>query len=355
MTSRPSALHRDYRPAAVYNAALPTPDHRLAMWLLALTCAALLASVPVIVSAADAPSSAARDAAATAAAPNVIGRVTVSRGRVTARGADGRRRTLERRSPLFEGDVLNTGVRGRVQILFRDGARLSLRPNTEMSLDEYKFTEAAPERDRSRMNLRRGGFRTVTGRIGQRSRGRYRVDTPFAQIGVRGTDWGALAEDVVVIGVNTGATEVSNDGGSVLIGPDYNFAFAVVESPDTAPVPVAEPPVDMSSFAGLELDTSSDDSDDGGGGDVGDIGDGAGDESGDDSGEESGDESGAGGGDESGDSGGATGDTGPDGAGGGEDTGEPIDDGTIPEMTTEGMSIDGEDGPEILKLDVRCL
>lgn len=91
-----------------------------------------------------------------------------------------------------------------------------------------------------------GGFRTITGVIGRRSNENYRVSTPTATIGIRGTDHephyiappapgaAALGEPGTYNKVNVGATFIRNDSGTVELGPNQTgFASAI---PGKAPV-----------------------------------------------------------------------------------------------------------------------
>ncbi|MDZ7827315.1 MAG: FecR family protein [Gammaproteobacteria bacterium] len=132
--------------------------------------------------------------ALSAAQTDPAGRVTIKLGTVEAIAADGTVRSLGRQDPVFEGDTLRTGSRGRAQIRFTDQGVLSLRPDTELAIDDYEFDRASPSSGSQEMSLARGGFRTRTGSIAEDNRDAYRVRTPLAVIGVRGTVWEAFQE-----------------------------------------------------------------------------------------------------------------------------------------------------------------
>ncbi|MCC5886953.1 MAG: FecR domain-containing protein [Gammaproteobacteria bacterium] len=107
---------------------------------------------------------------------------------------------------------MRTGPNDRVQIRFTDGSRLAMRPDSEISVDDYAFSEtAAPTEARVSMSLNPGGFRIIAGGIAERNPASYRVQTPFAVIGVRGTDWSAVigdlgAGDTLILGANEGGS-----------------------------------------------------------------------------------------------------------------------------------------------------
>jgi hypothetical protein len=69
-----------------------------------------------------------------------------------------------------------------------DGGLLAIRPDTQMKFDEYKFSGKEDGSERGVMSLLRGGFRTITGAIGRINKNNYRVNTPTATVGIRGTD-----------------------------------------------------------------------------------------------------------------------------------------------------------------------
>ena len=194
----------------------------------------------------------------------IIGRVVVAVGQVEAERPDGSIRELARRAPVYEQDTVRTGARSRVQIRFNDGARMSLRPDTEMSYDEYRYQADQPQANLARMQLRRGGFRTVTGAIGSINRQAYRVDTPYAVIGIRGTDYGAafvetgpstgdLSPPYVVGAVNLGDINMANDAGEVDIGENNVFAIAIVRSPDDPPEGIEELPGAVNDLVSVDI------------------------------------------------------------------------------------------------------
>ncbi|HPU52289.1 MAG TPA: FecR domain-containing protein, partial [Burkholderiaceae bacterium] len=86
------------------------------------------------------------------------------------------------------GDLVITGVQGHAQLRFSDGAVVSLQPRTEFRIDEYQFDIA---RQRAFYSLLRGAIRTATGAIGKRNRDDYRLQTPTATVGIRGTLYSA--------------------------------------------------------------------------------------------------------------------------------------------------------------------
>ena len=119
----------------------------------------------------------------------IAGYVLASGGAVSARSENGVTRQLRRRSSVFEGDTITT--RGHsVQIRFSDGSLTSLRPNTRFKIERYRWEGKEDGSEKGFFSLLKGGLRTLSGLIGKRNRDSYRMKTPVATIGIRGTDYG---------------------------------------------------------------------------------------------------------------------------------------------------------------------
>jgi hypothetical protein len=100
-------------------------------------------------------------------------------------------RTLGKGLPLREGDRLTTSDGAAAIIKLEDGTRMTLRPNSEMVVQQYRFKEESPADNSMVMQLLRGGFRAVTGLISKSSPNAAKVQTSTSTIGIRGTDFDA--------------------------------------------------------------------------------------------------------------------------------------------------------------------
>ena len=118
------------------------------------------------------------------------GEVEFSRGVGFAQTPGEAPRTLGRGLPLREGDRLTTSEGASAIIKLQDGTRMTVRPNSELVLQQYQFRENAPDNS-FLMQLVRGGFRAVTGLISRQSPNAARIQTNTATIGIRGTDFDA--------------------------------------------------------------------------------------------------------------------------------------------------------------------
>ena len=129
-------------------------------------------------------------AAAAGAAAQSAGEVEFARGVGFAHAPGQTPRTLGKGLPLKEGDRLTTSDGASAIIKLEDGTRMTVRPNSELVLQQYQFKANAPDNSMV-MQLVRGGFRAVTGLIAKSSPNAAKVQTNTATIGIRGTDFDA--------------------------------------------------------------------------------------------------------------------------------------------------------------------
>ena len=130
--------------------------------------------------------------------------------------------------PLREGQTVQVGATiitstgSETHLDMADGGMLAIRPQTHFTIAQYnaaKGTEARME-----LNLLQGALRSITGWIGQFNAGGYRITTPTATVGIRGTDHEVTvlldAEENDVAGtydsVHEGATVLRNRTGDAL-------------------------------------------------------------------------------------------------------------------------------------------
>jgi hypothetical protein len=128
--------------------------------------------------------------AAAAVHAQVVGEVEFARGVGFAQTGSQTPRILGQGLPLNQGDRLTTADTGSAIIKMADGTRMTLRPNSELVVQQYQFKENAPDNS-FLMQLVRGGFRAVTGLISKGGPDAAKVQTNTATIGIRGTDFDA--------------------------------------------------------------------------------------------------------------------------------------------------------------------
>ena len=104
-------------------------------------------------------------------------------GEVRLVGRDGTPRPAERGGEVREGDTIVTGPSAIAQIRLADGGFLSIRADTETTLERFAYAGSEDKDASMFISLLKGGFRSVTGLIGQLNRPGYRITTPSAATG----------------------------------------------------------------------------------------------------------------------------------------------------------------------------
>ncbi len=189
----------------------------------------------------------------------LAGHVIISKGSVTAVDAQGSKRALKRRSEFYVGDTLLTGPMGTAQLRFVDNALMTLKPNSELNISAYRYQQQQASGDDNQvlMELVKGGFRTITGQVGKGNKNAYKVQTPAASIGIRGTNFEVQQEtqDTFVMAVYSGGIRVENPSGVLNLGADADFNYVRV-SPQISPKGLLSAP---DSLSGNDLSSTQDD------------------------------------------------------------------------------------------------
>ncbi len=188
-----------------------------------------------------------------------VGKAIISIGKVFTTSKDGKEKKLKRRGKVFEGDTINVGKKSRLQLRFIDNQLVVLKENTVFRIDEYKFKDKNDNNKSAALSLLKGGMRSVTGLIGKSARDKYKVKTPVATMGVRGTHYllqvcsGDCGDGVkgLVGTVLEGEIEMKNEGGTSTFGTDQFFN---VPSSNEAPRAMTNPPSSLISRADVKQD-----------------------------------------------------------------------------------------------------
>ncbi|WP_422368233.1 Ig-like domain-containing protein [Pelagibius sp.] len=135
-----------------------------------------------------------------------IGAVSSLDGIARVQRADGSRDDLREGDPIFQGDVVSTGVGSDLGILFIDDTIFSLSAGSRMLIDELIYSPGSTSNSMG-VSLIQGTFVFVTGKVAPN--GGMDVETPVGTIGIRGTTVG------VQVSALGGATRIAN-----LINPE---------------------------------------------------------------------------------------------------------------------------------------
>jgi hypothetical protein len=129
-----------------------------------------------------------------------------------------------------------------------DGAVVVVQPGTRVTVVEFVFDGREDGSEKVRYRLEQGGFRAITGVIGRTHKQNYLIETPIAQMGVRGTDHesyyfptprpanGGMAQAGVYNKVNVGLVFIRTDVGEVVVAPNQvGYAASAGQLPSLLP------------------------------------------------------------------------------------------------------------------------
>jgi len=115
-----------------------------------------------------------------------VGQVIKNRGKTFAISNKNKKRDIDIGSEIFVGDRVFTGVKGFIRLNMIDEAKIDLRCNSEMLIEDYQLLRG---RNRSVIYLIKGSVKKITGTIGKMADDVYEMHTPLATVGVRGTEY----------------------------------------------------------------------------------------------------------------------------------------------------------------------
>jgi hypothetical protein len=176
-------------------------------------------------------------------------RVDFATGDVAAVNKAGQSRALAKGAQVEEGETINTNA-GRAQLRFTDGAYVSLQPQSEFRIDQYRYEGKQDGSERTYLSLLKGGLRTITGLVGRTNKKNYQVSTTVATIGIRGTEYTIQYGGSISGTVGEGEIEVCNGAGCINVtnGESYYVANQDVKpqltnkGTDLPPPPPQNPP-----------------------------------------------------------------------------------------------------------------
>lgn len=178
----------------------------------------------------------------------VAGQVQFVNGNVQLSNASGQSRSLQKGDAVSEGDTLTSAAAASAQIRMQDGGLVAVRPETQLKFDQFVFNGKQDGTERSFFSLLKGGFRAITGLVGQLNKTNYRIVTPVATIGIRGTDHetflivpGSALAQLAPTGayskVNVGETTLTTNQGSINVTPNQmGFAAGLNQPPLVQPI-----------------------------------------------------------------------------------------------------------------------
>jgi hypothetical protein len=187
------------------------------------------------------------------AAQTAAGLAQYTSGEVLLSKAGGASSALAKGGTIEAGDTITTGEQGRAQLRFSDGGFIALHANSKFSVNGYVDAKDGGK-DQFLVSLVTGGMRAITGLIGKRNPSNYKVITPTASIGIRGSGFNVVhnANGTLSVSTELDAIDVCNQGGC--IGLNVGESALVRNAQDrpvrtSVPATVSSPPVNDFKFA----------------------------------------------------------------------------------------------------------
>jgi len=134
---------------------------------------------------------------------------------------------------------------GRIAIKFLDDSTVKLTEHSQLTIDEYIY-DPNPSNSKLALNFASGTARFITGQLGRIDKENITIQTPTANIAIRGTDFTAtvdeLGRSLIILlpdstGISSGEILVTTAMGTVTLNKPYEATTtSVFESSPTKPV-----------------------------------------------------------------------------------------------------------------------
>jgi predicted CXXCH cytochrome family protein len=174
---------------------------------------------------------------------DAVGNVSIAIGKNAAHPA-------AKNDAIASDTVVNTGDKSYAVLKFEDGQVATMQANTAFRVREYRYDPNLAGKNNIVFSKFIGGMRFITGLIGQRDHKAFRLSTPNATIGIRGTEFvlvtvnGSLYSQVI-----SGSISMTNAAGMVIFKAGQTI---LVKSPRTLPMVIPAAALPQGIFSQLD-------------------------------------------------------------------------------------------------------
>ncbi len=98
-------------------------------------------------------------------------------------------------SEVFAIDEIETYDNATIGLLLHDDARLSLGPNSKISLDQFSYDKSTDDGSAD-ISVKQGTLSVIAGKMVAKTPGALKVKTPAAILAVRGTEFSVKVDPV---------------------------------------------------------------------------------------------------------------------------------------------------------------
>jgi hypothetical protein len=150
----------------------------------------------------------------------VSGEVYVSRGKNPAH-------RVVTNEPISSDTLIQTGSDSTALLKFADGQVATMQSNSIFKLREFRYDPKQVNNSSAVFSMFQGGMRFITGLIGKLNHQAFRLSTPNATIGIRGTDFMvAMAGNSMYSQILKGKIAMTNAGGMKIVGSGQSVAVS---------------------------------------------------------------------------------------------------------------------------------
>lgn len=147
------------------------------------------------------------------------GSVVFVLGKVEVVSPAGTNLDLKKGMKVNSGDKIIAHKRGQVMIKMTDNSKITIRPNSTLIVQGYKYNKK-PKDDKAHYEILAGTFRSITGAIGKTNKKAFKLKMPVGTMGIRGTDFVArYGKEGFYVDVNNGGVSIRNGNGSIDVNP----------------------------------------------------------------------------------------------------------------------------------------
>ena len=174
-----------------------------------------------------------------------IGEISELRGNgEVLRSTGGDKLLAELALGIFSNDDVRTGD-GRMALTFLDDSVLKLTEHSKIIVDEYIY-DPNPSKSKLSLRMASGTARFITGKLGKIDKRNISIQTPSADISIRGTDFTTTVDEIgrslVILlpnedGTSSGEITVETAAGIEILNQPFQATMvSVSEAPPTRPV-----------------------------------------------------------------------------------------------------------------------
>lgn len=154
-------------------------------------------------------------------------------------------RRAQQFDPIVSDTYVNTGDRSSAELKFEDGETIDMQSNSTLHVRQYQYSPGRKNDNRAVFSMFQGVMRFVTGLIGQQNKEAFRLSTPNATVGIRGTDFiVAIRNGQVYIQVISGSVTITSAAGTITLSAGETAAVSTATAVP-AKVPASEVPNDL--------------------------------------------------------------------------------------------------------------